>query len=102
MQQAQGDILADEFMGLLPLHGRRIYLQPSEFTQLQEQGRWSDAQLIAQINQRDFPIIALYEPTFSDTEPLIVQRWPKAVRDAIYANYEMRERLADVLVYRPK
>jgi hypothetical protein len=102
MRQINDDVLADEYMGLLPINGKRIYLQPAEFTQLQAQGLWSDAQLIEQINQRQFPMIALYEPATADTEPLIVQRWPKPVRDAIYANYEVRERLADALIYVPK
>jgi hypothetical protein len=102
MQQANGDVLADEYLGLLPLHGKRIYFQPAEFTQLQAQNLWSDAALIAQIGRRQFPMIALYEPTSGDTEALIVQRWPKPVRDAIYANYTLRERLADALIYVPK
>lgn len=102
VRQSMGDVLADEYMGLLPINSKRIYLQPAEFTQLQAQGLWSDALLIEQINRRQFPMIALYEPVSSGAEPLIVQRWPKSVRDAIYANYELRERLADALIYVPK
>jgi hypothetical protein len=32
----------------------------------------------------------------------IVTRWPKPVREAIYANYEMTDRLAEALIYTPK
>jgi len=102
IKQVERDVLADEYMGLLPINDKRIYLQPAEFTRLQAQGLWSDAQLIEQINRQQFRLIALYEPTNADSEPLIVQRWPKPVRDAIYANYQVRERLADALIYVPK
>lgn len=100
MRDAKGDVLADEFMGLLPINDKRIYIQPFEFTQLGMAGRWSDAQLIERINRRAFPAIALYEPMGQPA--LITTRWPKPVREAIYANYEMTGRLAEALIYTPK
>jgi hypothetical protein len=100
MREASGNVLVDEYMGMLPADGQRIYIQPFEFTQLQERGLWSDANLVERINRREFPLVVLYEPM--GRPPLIVQRWPKRVRDAIYANYEMSDRLAETLIYRPK
>jgi len=100
MQQAGGDVLADEFNGLLPLNGRRIYIQPAEFAQLQQAGLWNDAQLVESISRRAFPIIALYEPIGQPAQ--IVRRWTPRVRQAIYANYEQTDRLAETLIYTPK
>jgi hypothetical protein len=84
----------------MPLSDKRIFLQPVEFLQLGERGLWSDAYLIDQINRRAFPMIALYEPLGQPA--FIVRRWPKSVRDAIYANYEMTGRLAETLIYTPR
>lgn len=100
MQRAEGDVLADEFNGLLPLQGRRIYIQPAEFMHLHEAGLWSDAALVEAIQRRAFPIIALYEPMGGTAQ--IVRRWTPRVRQAIYANYEQTGRLAETLIYTPK
>ncbi|BCX03628.1 MAG: hypothetical protein KatS3mg053_1566 [Candidatus Roseilinea sp.] len=100
VQRAKGDVLADEFNGLLPLHGRRIYIQPAEFMQLHQAGLWSDAPLVEAIERRSFPVIALYEPMGGTAQ--IVRRWTPRVRQAIYANYEQTGRLAEALIYTPK
>lgn len=100
IRQANGDVLADEFMGLLPLNGRRIFIQPFEFTRLQEVGMWNEAVLVDAINRKSFVLIALYEPM--NQPALIVQRWSPRVRQAIYANYTMANRLAEALIYVPR
>ncbi|MCS6846695.1 MAG: glycosyltransferase family 39 protein [Anaerolineae bacterium] len=100
VQRAEGDVLADEFNGLLPLQGRRIYIQPAEFMQLHQAGLWSDAALVEAIERRTFPVIALYEPMGGAAQ--IVQRWTPRVRQAIYANYEQTGRLAEALIYTPR
>lgn len=100
MQRAEGDVLADEFSGLLPLQGRRIYIQPAEFMQLHQAGLWSDTALVEAIQRRTFPVIALYEPMGGTAQ--IVRRWTPRVRQAIYANYEQTGRLAEALIYTPK
>jgi hypothetical protein len=106
VQDAAGPVLADEYMGLLPAAGRPLYLQPAEFAQLQRAGRWDASPLIAAIGRREFSAILLYEPPFGD--PMIVARWPPAVRNAIWANYEpqwwapTQATLAYVWVYVPR
>ncbi len=100
VQRAEGDVLADEFNGLLPLNGRRIYIQPAEFMQLHQAGLWSDALLVEAIRRRAFPVIALYEPMGGTAQ--IVRRWTPRVRQAIYANYEQTGRLAETLIYTPR
>jgi hypothetical protein len=106
VQDASGPVLADEYMGLLPVAGRPLYLQPAELAQLQRAGRWDASSLIASIQRREFSAILLYEPPFGD--PMIVARWPPAVRNAIWANYEpqwwtsAQATLAYVWVYMPR
>ncbi len=106
VREAPGPVLADEYMGLLPAAGRPLYLQPVEFAQLQRTGRWDASGLIAAIQRREFAAILLYEPPFG--QPMIVARWPTAVRNAIWANYEPRQwsssqaTLAYVWVYVPR
>jgi hypothetical protein len=39
--EAEGPVLTDEHMGLLPLNGKRIRFQPFEMTQLSRDGSWS-------------------------------------------------------------
>jgi hypothetical protein len=99
VKQANGAVLADEFMGLLPLNNQPILFQPFEFKQLEEAGLWDDAALIKQIERREFKAILLYETSAART---ISVRWTPNLRKAIYAHYDKQQLLADTLVYVPK
>lgn len=98
---APGVMLADEFMGLMPLNRKPIEIQPFEFNMLNIAGMWDDQALIDRIQSRDFKVIAFYLPIGGDSNQLAT-RWPKPVRDAIYANYVMQGRLAENVIYVPK
>jgi len=99
VQEAAGPILADEYMGLLPLHGRRLYFQPIEYKQLQAANLWSEALLVASIERKEFSAILLYEPR--DRSAISI-RWTQKVRNTIYAHYRLEDTLARNFVYRPK
>ena len=99
VREADGPVLGDEYMGLAPLAGQPIIYQPFEFAQLQSAGLWSPDPLIDAIEQKDFPIIVLYEPSFGP--PMIVSRWTPEIRDAIWRNYHSIENLAEAWVYVP-
>ena len=99
VQGAQGPILADEYMGLIPLQGRRLYFQPVEYKQLQAANLWSEAPLVASIEGKQFSAILLYEPR--DRSAISI-RWTQKVRNTIYANYTLEDTLARTFVYRPK
>ena len=99
VQEAGGPILADEYMGLIPLAGRRLYFQPFEFKQLQEANLWSEAPLIASIQHQEFSLILLYEPRDWNA---ISTRWTAEVRNTIYAHYSLEDTLAQTFVYRPQ
>lgn len=99
VHEAGGPILADEYMGLIPLAGRRLYFQPFEYRQLQAAGLWSEAALVASIQREEFSVILLYEPRDWSA---ISTRWTEGVRKAIYAHYRLEDALAQTFVYRPK
>jgi len=99
VQEAGGPILADEYMGLIPLNGRRLYFQPFEYKQLQAANLWSEAPLIASIQREEFSVILLYEPR--DRRAISV-RWTPEIRNTIYAHYRSEDTLARTLVYLPQ
>jgi hypothetical protein len=99
VREAQGPVLADEYMGLIPLSGRRLYLQPFEFKQLQATNRWRDDALIASIQREEFSAILLYQPR---TWNAIIARWAPEVRNTIYAHYSLEKTLAETFIYLPK
>jgi hypothetical protein len=99
IQEAGGPILADEYMGLIPLHGRRLYFQPIEYKQLQAANLWSEDSLVASIERKEFSVILLYEPRFRSA---ISIRWTQEVRNTIYAHYTLEDTLARNFVYLPQ
>ena len=99
VQAAGGPILADEYMGLIPLHGRRLYFQPIEYKQLLAADLWSEASLIASIEREEFSAILLYEPR--DRSAISI-RWTQDVRNTIYAYYRLEDTLARTFVYQPQ
>jgi hypothetical protein len=96
LHKAEGPILADEYMGLIPLDGRQLYFQPFEYKQLQAANLWSEAPLIDSIQGEEFSVILLYEPL--DWNAITV-RWTPEVRNNIYAHYRLADTLARNFVY---
>ena len=99
VQEAGEPILADEYMGLIPLHGRRLYFQPLDYKRLQACNLWSEDTLVASIEREEFSVILLYEPR--DRSAISI-RLTEAVRHAIYDNYRLEDTLARTFVYRPQ
>jgi hypothetical protein len=99
VDDSKGPVLADEYAGLLPLNGRRIYLQPFEMTQLQRDGRWDQGPLLLSIERREFTAILIWKPPYApDVER---ERWTQEIVEAIAENYEPEHKYAGTLVYRP-
>ena len=99
VREAEGPILADEYMGLIPLAGRQLYFQPIEYKQLQAANLWSDAALVDSIQREEFSVILLYEPRGRSA---ISVRWTQEVRNTIYAHYNLEDTLARTFIYRPQ
>lgn len=95
---ADGPILADEFMGLLTLQNKPLYIQPFEITQLANAGLWNQAPLLADIRARAFPAIFIHHfPGY----PVYQERWTPEMLDAILTYYAASAFLAETVVYRP-
>ena len=99
VQEAGGPILADEYMGLIPLSGHQLYFQPVEYKELQAANLWSEAPLVDSIQREEFSVILLYLPRDWNA---ISARWTQEVRNTIYAHYSLEHTLARTFVYRPK
>lgn len=93
-------ILADEYMSLLPLQDRPLYLQPFEMTQLALSGRWQQDGLLSSIQNQEFPLILIYQyPGYF--YPVHLDRWSPEMLEAIEETYRPAQVLAGNILYRP-
>jgi hypothetical protein len=99
VQTVDGPVLADEFMGMLTLQHRPLYIQPFEVTQLANAGRWDQTDLLAGIRNQEFPIILIHH--FMG-HPVYKERWTPEMLAAITENYAATEFLAQTIVFRPR
>jgi len=96
--EADGPVLADEYMGMLTLQGRPLYVQPFEVTQLANARLWDQTSLLESIRNQAFPIILIhYFPAYQ----VYKERWTLEMLAAIHQAYAPAETLADTRVYRP-
>jgi hypothetical protein len=100
VEGSDGPVLVDEYSGLLPLDGRRLYLQPFEMTQLQRDGRWDQGPLLASIERREFPAILIWKPAYASG--VHKDRWTREMLQTIDENYKPAHKYAGPLVYRPR
>ena len=97
---SEGPVLADEYAGLLPLEGRRIYIQPFEFTQLAREGKWDQQPFVESIRRGEFDAILIFEPP---TAPYLdEERWTPRMLEEIDSSYERTETVARTTVHRPR
>ena len=93
--QTEGAILADEYMGMLTLHGRPLFIQPFEVTQLARAGKWDQTALLESIRNREFALIILLDREWSR------ERWTPEMLEAITQSYILVDNVAENLVYTP-
>lgn len=93
-------ILADEYMGMLTLNNKSLYLQPFEITQLVHAGLFTQDILIEQIEHEAFALILLQEGSW--WENVARERWTKNMLEAIHDKYFLAAQLDYTNVYRPK
>lgn len=84
VQETDGIVLADEYMGLLPLAGKRIYFQPFEYKMLKDARIWNDAGFMAELREKRFALILWYQPP---DWPAIDSRWTPGAANTIRRNY---------------
>jgi hypothetical protein len=88
-----GDILADEYMGMLTQHGRALYIQPFEVTQMSRDGVWDQTPLLNSIRNHELSAIIIYDAWSGE-------RWTPEMRTAIDQSYVLTDIIAGNKVYR--
>ncbi len=99
VEDAQGPVLADEYMGHLPLAGKPIVYQPFEFKILAQGGLWNQQPFLDAIDGKQYSLILLYEPRDWDSPHA---RWTPEMLDAIQNSYKRLYRMGETSVYEPK
>ena len=102
VKAADGPVLADEDMGLLPLAGRPIEFQPFELTQLAAAGSWDQQPVVDAIYAQRYAVILVFSfPDFAVEQ----ERWTPEMLGAIAAAYEPATEVdtayGKTVVYRP-
>jgi hypothetical protein len=98
VETAEGQVLGDEFMGMITLQDRPLYLQPFEVTQLSDAGIWDQEPLLESIRDQEFPVILVHHfPGW----PVYKERWTPEMLTSITENYIPTDFLAETIVYRP-
>ena len=91
-------VLADEFMGLLPISGKPLVFQPFEYKQLAAGEIWDQTPFIDAVYQKQYGLILLNDSPFWDSQG---NRWTPQQLAAIRGNYKQVDRLADTIIYVP-
>jgi hypothetical protein len=99
VQQSDGIVLADEFMGLVPLAGKRLYFQPFEYKMLADGGIWDEKNFLQDIADQKFDLILQYQPPYWDAQKA---RWTPAQRRMVREYYDRSYTSAFTWVQRPK
>ncbi len=99
VKEADRPVLADRFMGLVPLSGKRLFFQPFEMKQLADAGLWNPRPFLDAIERKEFGAILIYEARDYDSRR---QRWLPGITSYINRFYEPSKRLFDTVVYLPR
>jgi hypothetical protein len=99
VKDTDGPILADEYMGLLTINNRPLYLQPFEVTQLANAGMWNEQPLLDELAAQEFGAILIHH---FDPYPLERERWTPAMLTALETYYRPVKTLAGTVIYRPR
>jgi hypothetical protein len=89
-----GDILADEYMGMITQQGRPLSIQPFEVTQLSWAGKWDQTPLLRSIWNGEFAAIIIYD------QPWAKERWTQEMFDTIDHYYVLTDIVAGNKVYK--
>ena len=99
VKEMDGPVLADEYMGLLTMNDRPIYLQPFELSQLANAGMWDQQPLLNEIKDQNIDGILIHH---FDTSPVHKERWTPELLAAIDEYYRPVRTLAGTVMYIPR
>ena len=94
-----GDVLADEYMGLLTMERRPLYIQPFEVSQLVGAGKWDQGPLLDDLADQTFPLVLIHH---FGPYPVHEERWTPEMLDAIRQYYRPVMTVAGTVIYRPQ
>lgn len=92
-------ILADEYMGMLTMNDRPLYLQPFEVSQLANAGMWDQQPLLDEIAAQNFDGILIHH---FGTWPVHKERWTPEMLAAVDQFYRPVKTLAGTVMYIPQ
>jgi 4-amino-4-deoxy-L-arabinose transferase-like glycosyltransferase len=99
VHRTEGTVLADEELGLLPLDGRPVHVQPFELTQLARSGEWDPAPFLAELERREFAAVLIYKVPWSAIHR---SRWTPEMLERVERGYAATGVVGHTVVYRPK
>jgi len=99
LKDANGPVLADEYMGLVPLAGKRLYFQPFEYKQMADAKVWDETPFLDEIASHKFPVILWYQPA---GWPAIAARYTRAQRMTVERYYQIDKIMGELYVFKPK
>jgi hypothetical protein len=95
IDETDGFILADRYMWMLPLKGRRVVFQPYEFTQMSRFAVWDQSDFLQSIRDRKYSIILL-----NKNEDVQKSWYTNEMIYEIKSNYSTTHELSNILVYK--
>ncbi len=94
-----GPVPADEYMGMLTLHDRPLYIQPFEVSQMAKEGVWDQQPFLLDISRQAFEGILIHQ---FGLYPVHRERWTPEMLSAIQENYRPTKTLAGTVVFYPQ
>ena len=98
--QLQGDVLSED-MSFTVTTGKRLYLQPFEFSQQAEQGEWDQRPLLDDVRRGHFVAVVLRFDLAGDPS-WHSERFTRQLIDALRESYVPDSVYGDYYIYRPR
>ncbi len=98
VESMDGVVLGDEYMGMLTILDRPLYIQPFEVTQLSAVGLWDQGPLLADLENKKFDGVLIHH---FDPFPVYQERWSPEMLALIKIHYRPVRTLAGTVVYIP-
>lgn len=99
VQNSDGIVLLDEYNGLLPLAGKRLYYQPVEYVAFIYVGLADRTSLQDDLSNHRIQRLMIY---FPKDAAVFLSRWPPDIYSFITANYRVTDTIASTLIFNPK
>ncbi|MBC8496882.1 MAG: hypothetical protein H8D37_04400, partial [Chloroflexi bacterium] len=99
VQDLEGPIPADEYMSMLTMEGRPLYIQPFEVSQLAKAGMWDQEPFLADIANQEFEGILIHH---FGPFPVYKDRWTPEMMAAIEEYYRPVKTLAGTVIFLPQ